>query len=456
MSEQADPKSKYRPTLFNRQEMSFLRNKSFTTWVIYINIAIYATCYQIQRPLEPFLVEQLKKQEGGGDAATEYARLQSFFSIMQTIGSLLSGRIIDKFGVKGGFVLSFLASAMCYGILSQSHNMELLYYSKIPTIFQAGFLSAQAAISQFTADGPDRAKALGMLTMSYTVGSVLGPTIGGLIGASGDYYFGAKIAVVGSLLSIVLTVLFIHDDKPKKAENDEKLKDSSAATTNNESTLSIYQTIIRAVWVILASKVISSVANAMHQAIFPLVLKNQFGFTEKALGVTMSISSFLNAIVNGVFLGQLVDLFHGELSSLISYCVFGLVATALLQGLFALPAFVSTHATVSVYCYLGACYLASICQFVLGTTLTGESTSLVKNEHKGSLLGLEHALFAFARVGAPQAGVHVLLSLGSYGLTGVSLVMAAIYEVVHLLLRYKFSASKATTTEKLSVERKEK
>ncbi|RYH21445.1 MFS transporter, partial [archaeon] len=436
----------------------------FTTWVIYVNIAIYATCYQIQRPLEPFLVEQLKKQQAdGGDGAVEYARLQSFFSIMQTVGSLLSGRLLDKFGVKGGFVLSFLASAMCYGILSQAHSMELLYYSKIPTIFQAGFLSAQAAISQFTADGPDRAKALGMLTMSYTVGSVLGPTIGGLIGASGDYYFGAKIAVVGSLLSIVLTVLFIHDEKPKKTENGEKTQDNQVTNPcQPESTLTIYEAILRAVWVLLASKVISSVANAMHQAIFPLVLKNQFGFTEKALGMTMSASSFLNAIVNGIFLGQLVDLFHGELSSLISYCVFGLVATAVLQGICALPTFVLIHPTLSVYSYLGACYLASTCQFVLGTTLTGESTSLVKNEHKGSLLGLEHALFAFARVGAPQVGVYVLLALGEYGLTGVSLVMAGIYEVVLLLLQFKFTRKSigikvaAGTSEKISVERKEK
>lgn len=29
----------------------------YALFLIYVNIALYATCYQIQRPLEPFLVE---------------------------------------------------------------------------------------------------------------------------------------------------------------------------------------------------------------------------------------------------------------------------------------------------------------------------------------------------------------------------------------------------------------
>jgi len=58
-----------------------------------------------------------------------------------------------------------------------------------------------------TSKGVERVKALGILTMSYTVGSVLGPSIGGFLGAGGDYYFAAKIGVAGSLLSIFLTLL---------------------------------------------------------------------------------------------------------------------------------------------------------------------------------------------------------------------------------------------------------
>ena len=70
------------------QEQSGNRKKSNTLLLIYINIALYATCFQIQRPLEPFLVEKLGLT---GDSGGEYAKLQSFFSLMQTVGSLLAG-----------------------------------------------------------------------------------------------------------------------------------------------------------------------------------------------------------------------------------------------------------------------------------------------------------------------------------------------------------------------------
>ena len=72
-----------------------------------------------------------------------YANLQSFFSLVQMIGSFLIGIGLDKVGVKGGFIVTFIASALSYGILSQSTSMTMLYISKVPTIFQAGFLCAQ-------------------------------------------------------------------------------------------------------------------------------------------------------------------------------------------------------------------------------------------------------------------------------------------------------------------------
>lgn len=112
----------------------------------------------------------VEKLQLTGNSSNEYARLQSFFSIMQTIGSLISGRFLDKFGVKGGFVISFLASAACYYLTSQATTLTILYISKIPTIFQAGFLVAQVCATQATDDGPDRIVALGRLTMSYTIG----------------------------------------------------------------------------------------------------------------------------------------------------------------------------------------------------------------------------------------------------------------------------------------------
>ena len=54
--------------------------------VIYALVVIYALCYQLQTPVEPFLVEQLVGKDG--DGASAYGALQSYFSMIQTVGSL--------------------------------------------------------------------------------------------------------------------------------------------------------------------------------------------------------------------------------------------------------------------------------------------------------------------------------------------------------------------------------
>jgi len=260
--------------------------KSTFNWnllIIYVNVALYATCFQIQRPLEPFLVEKLMQK---GDSSNEYAQLQSFFSIMQTIGSFMSGRFLDRFGPKGGFIVSFLASACCYALLSQATTIEILYLSKVPTIFQAGFLCAQVAASQVTMDGAERVQALGRLTMSYTVGSVIGPTVGGILGASGDYYMGAKIAVAGSLLSVVLTLFMTTEPSVDETKDSTKEKNSTEDTISTASTKIIPTTfeVVSVVWLFLTTKVVTSVANAMAAAALPLILKNTYGLDEKGLG----------------------------------------------------------------------------------------------------------------------------------------------------------------------------
>ena len=46
---------------------------------------------------------------------------------------------------------------------------------------KAGYLCAQLAASQATSDGADRVLALGRLSMSYTIGAILGPALGATI-----------------------------------------------------------------------------------------------------------------------------------------------------------------------------------------------------------------------------------------------------------------------------------
>lgn len=183
--------------------------------LVYLNVALYATCYQLQRPVEPFMIEKLSKADPSSDGLVEYAKLQSFFSALQMVGSIFIGRFLDRFGPRNGFLLTFASSALSYFLLSRATTIDILYISKIPTIFQAGFLCAQTIMSQITSDGTQRSTALGRLTLAYTVGMVVGPAAGGFLGSTGDYYFGATLACYGSLLSCAITLLLPRSIPPQ-------------------------------------------------------------------------------------------------------------------------------------------------------------------------------------------------------------------------------------------------
>lgn len=138
------------------------QHNTFHLFIIYGLVVIYALCYQLQTPLEPFLVDELLSEDDGNKnnndngtseseaAAVTYGRFKSYFSMTQSIGSLVFGYILDKWGVRTGLVVNFLSCAACYYILSITDSISMLYMSRLPGIFMAGFLAAQTAIIKLT------------------------------------------------------------------------------------------------------------------------------------------------------------------------------------------------------------------------------------------------------------------------------------------------------------------
>lgn len=389
--------------------------------IVYINVVLYATCYQLQRPIEPFMVEKLGLN-GDGDSAGEYARLQSFFSIIQMVGSFFYGILLDRLGSRGGFMLSFFSSGLCYAMLANADSLSMLYLSKIPTIFQAGFLCAQAAIAESTPDGADRVSALGRLTVAYTIGSVIGPVLGGLLGSSGDYYFGAKLAVAGSALSMALT-LFMPAGSHKKPVS--TVGEPSASTPRRDVTV---WSVVSAVWVLLSTKVITSVANSMAAATMPLILKNVYGLHEASMGLAMSVMSGCNALTNGFLLSPIVKLHKDDIVVVVKKCNIGMTVLYFLQlG----ATFIDPKGTMALFggynSFMLTTVLLSMHQYILSTTITAEATARVDEDGKGTLLGLEHSLFAGARILSPQIGIFILQS---YGIAGVSCACGTVFLAV--------------------------
>lgn len=115
-----------------------MEKNDFTLHILYLNVALLAICYQLQKPIEPYLIEKLSDGATKTEAIQEYARLQSFFSVVQVLGSLVAGCTLDHISPKLGFLISFSASAVSYVLVLNATTTTMLFVSKIPSIFQAG------------------------------------------------------------------------------------------------------------------------------------------------------------------------------------------------------------------------------------------------------------------------------------------------------------------------------
>ena len=58
---------------------------------------------------------------------------------------IVVGYLLDRVGLRWMFALNFAACAACYALLANATSIELLFASKVPALFQAGFLCAQTA-----------------------------------------------------------------------------------------------------------------------------------------------------------------------------------------------------------------------------------------------------------------------------------------------------------------------
>jgi MFS family permease len=165
---------------------------STVLWITYLNIVLFGLCFQLQRPVEPFLIKSLTEKMGDPESVSRiYGNLQSFFNTVQMLGSPFVGILLDRIGIRYTSAIVFLSSGLSYAILASAYDLNTLFLSKIPTVLSAAFVVAQATAATSTGgDSAARAAALGRMTTSYQIGATLGPALGGFLADRGDFYIG--------------------------------------------------------------------------------------------------------------------------------------------------------------------------------------------------------------------------------------------------------------------------
>lgn len=268
--------------------------------------------------------------------------------------------------------------------------------------------------------------------------------MGGHLGSNGDYFIGAKFATGGSLVAAALVFTLPasidmcstnsstdkeNTESPVKDEN-EKAQDETEEQSSTPPTTWIQRalSIIQLVWLYLFVKIITSVANSMAKSAQPLILKG-LGVEEAEMGMVMSAQFAFGGFANAFLLGPVTKLMGGVVSLVVGRCVIIMGVAYCVQALLYTGETSISHLQ---YPFIAMIMLLSIFQYSLGTSITTETSSLVLKYMQGTLMGMEHSLFAVAYIAGPQLGV---AGLTAGGISGLSAMCASIFGAVYLVWR---------------------
>ena len=392
-------------------------------------VVLYALAYQLQSPLEPFLV---KKLTAASSWKTQYSALQTWFGFVQAAGALLCGALIDKFGVKAMLFVNFVACAATYALLSLADartSLTLLYASKLPTVFMHGFLCAQTAVSTLTPTGPERVAQLARLTTAYTIGSTIGPTLGGWVGT----LIAAPLAIALSCVAACLVLLLPGWDAARTASIEEKVAAAAtpppAAASPSLSWAARVKFVFLCAWPFVVTKLVTGVTNSSIGNARTATLTDFFKLSSVELGFVMSTISIATAATS-LGLGALTR-FLGSEAAVVrtclggAACVFVLQATLFSSAVGAVDGAAGTPNVELRTAFVVLTVALMLCTYPLSTTLTSLSTGHVSQLDKGTLMGIEHSSFAVASMAGPQIGAFMLKHFGFHAIAWAAAVVYA-------------------------------
>jgi DHA1 family tetracycline resistance protein-like MFS transporter len=346
---------------------------------IFVTIALDMLALGMIVPVFPKLIEDFL----GGDTA-HAARIYGYFGVvwalMQFVSMPVMGALSDRYGRRPVILISNFGLGLDYIVMALAPNLGWLLVGRVLSgICAASITTGMAYVADVT-PAERRSAAFGVIGVAFGLGFVLGPAIGGLLGsvdARLPFWAAAAFSVANGLYGL----LILPESLPASARR--RFEWRRANPVGSLRLLRSHPELAD-----LAS--VSFLANLAHTAlpaIFVLYAMYRYGWTERAVGLTLAVVGVTAAVVQGGLVGPLVRKL-GERRTLL----IGLAAGACGFAVYAAAR-------------SGALFLAGIPLVALwglaGPAVQSLMSRRVTTSEQGELQGANGALFGIAAMIGP-------------------------------------------------------
>lgn len=350
-----------------------------TSLVLLLVIALLNTMgIAIIVPIVPFLTIQYLAHPN--NLAVIVGWLTAAYGICQLIAAPGLGVLSDRFGRRPILFICLLGSAFGYLILGLGGALWLLFLGRIIDGLTGGNISVLFGYVADITEPQDRGKYFGMLGAAASVGSLIGPALGGLLATIN---YSAPFLVAAGLL--LLTLVWGYFFLPESLDKEHRITSISVHELNPLKQLASAFRWANLRWLLLAW-FLYAFPVGMLQTTITVLMKDSLGFNVTQTGLVVTVLGMVDILVQGVLVGRLLAMLGNIRLGLIALVLVGIS-----------------------YLVLGSiAFLATPILLLVGIMLFAGSGSLVEN----ALRGLISEMVGRHEQGRVSGAMQSLQSLG--------------------------------------------
>lgn len=284
---------------------------------IFITVLIDILSFGVIIPVLPGLVREFV----GGDfaqAAWWVGIFGTLFAAIQFVCSPIQGALSDRFGRRPVILLSCFGLGVDFILIALAQSLPWLLIARIFSgVFSASFTTANAYIADITPP-EQRAKAFGMIGAAFGLGFIIGPVIGGQLGAIDlrlPFWFAAGLALLNFLYG-----WFVLPESLPKEKRTPKFDWSHANPIGSLFLLKRYPQVFGLAAVVL----IANLAHYVYPSVFVLFAEYQYHWNERQVAWVLALVGVFSVIVQAGLVGKVVPKF-GERRTLLFGLACGVV-----------------------------------------------------------------------------------------------------------------------------------
>lgn len=386
-----------------------------------ISVFLCGIGFSIIAPVVPFLVQPYTSSPG--EQAIMVTLLTSVYAFCVFFAAPVLGALSDKYGRRPLLLICLLGSAIGYFIFGIGGALWVLFAGRIIEGITGGSISTIFAYFADIIPPEQRTKYFGWVSAVVGAGTIIGPSVGGLLAKFGyavPMYFGAVV----TLLNVVYGLLFM----PESLDKNKRLQEITFVRLNPFSQLASLLS-MKNLNRLLISAFLLWIPNGSLQAVFSQFTMDTFSWKPAIIGLMFSIMGFQDILSQGFIMPKLLKKFNDK-----QIAILGMVSEIIGYG------FIAVSSLFTFYpLFIAGMFIFGFGDSIFGPSFNGMLSKSVDSSEQGRIQGGSQSIQALARMIGPLIGGQIYVSLGhaAPAVMGMVLIAAAIpvlYKRTHVTM----------------------